>query len=73
MHMFTSSSGITINGGNFTVGATQVESDDYAQADDLRKRRRSLDGLMDCQQTRTTTMILFHFFIDRKGRRSRPA
>jgi hypothetical protein len=69
-----------------TAGATQVlgkrkdrdscESDDYAQADDLRKRRRcrSLDGLMVCQQA--TTVILFHhlaFVIDRKGRRSRSA
>ena len=45
------------------------ESDDYAQADDLRKRRwcSSLDGLMVCQQT-TGTVILFHdyaFVIDR--------
>ena len=66
-----------------TAGATQVlekrkdrdscESDDYAQADELRKRRRckSLDGLRVCQQGTTGTVILFHdhaFVIDRKSR-----
>ena len=69
-----------------TAGATQVlgkrkdrdsceSDDDYTQADDLRKRRRcrSLDGLMVCQQATTGIVILFHdhaFVIDRKGRRS---
>jgi hypothetical protein len=70
-----------------TAAATQVlgekrnrdSCDDYAQADDLRKKRRcgsleTLDGLMVCQQA--TVVILFHdhaFVIDRKGRRIRPA
>ena len=59
-----------------TKDRDSCESDGYAQADDLRKRRRcrSLDGLMVCQQA--TTVILFHdhaFVIGRKGRRSRPA
>ena len=56
-----------------TAGGTQVlgkrkdrdscESDDYAQADDLPKRRRCsslLDGLNVCQQaTMISTVILF--------------
>lgn len=113
MSFFTSSSGFTITGGNFTsislptrdaggfyfqckpyywqalnTAATQVlgktkdsdscEFDDYyAQADGLPKRRRcrSLDGLMVCQQA--ITVILFHdhafAIIDCKDRRSRPA
>ena len=56
------------------------ESDDYAQheADDLRKCRslETLDGLMVCQQATRAIVILFHddsLFIDRKGRRIRPA
>ena len=54
------------------------ESDDDAQADDLRKRRRcrsleTLDGLTVCLQA--TIVILFHdhaFVIDHKQRRIRP-
>ena len=64
-----------------TAGSTQVlgktkdrdscEFDDYAQADDLRKRHRcrDLDGLMVCQQL--TIVIYLHdnaLLIDRKGR-----
>ena len=56
------------------------ESDDYAQheADGLRKCRslETLDGLMVCQQATRAIVILFHddsLFIDRKGRRIRPA
>ena len=54
------------------------ESDDDAQADDLRKRRRcrsleSLDGLTVCRQA--TILILIHdhaFVLDHKQRRIRP-
>ena len=54
------------------------ESDDYARADDHRKRRRcgsseTLDGLTVCLQT--TLVILFHdhaFVIDYKRRRIQP-
>ena len=72
-----------------TAGATQelkkrkdrdsCESGDYAQADDLRKRRRcrrleTLDGLMVCQQATTVVLSHDHVFVaDRKGKRIRLA
>ena len=71
--------------GLITAAQTQVlgerkdrdscESDDYANTDDLRKRRRcrGLDGLTVCLHA--TIVILFHdhvFVIDHKERRIRP-
>ena len=46
------------------------ESDDHAQADNLRKRRRCrrMDGLMVCQQATTGSFHDHAFVIDRKGR-----
>ena len=114
MSFFSSSSNLTITGGNFTsislptrdagqfcfqfkplltalndhtastqgLGQTNSKDsdscefdDNYAQADDLRKKGqcRNFDGLMVCQQA--INVILFHdhaFAIDRKDRRSRP-